>query len=580
MQPWLKDGRPVPCIYDGELAELLHREGLPDILTQTAIWLDRAALDTLIDPEQGWEPVRRDSFNDSIVADAGYIRRLVNTKGGHRFLEFSYLRAHCIDGSNRIDGHIANKIIKLNRKNAVEFFNEMTLNDDNSLSLGKSLALVIWPGKHPSGEPIVCGIYLPEKVKEFDDLKERAEFYGCADEMNEGLKWLKKCLFGFRDTRSFAMTVILLPRRPFKIIGSESSIELCPYIIDISIPDLFAEGGETMVRSAAHRHNISRALLAQMTGSASTAEQPQWTLIGAGSLGSKIALHLARAGNGPAVVVDKSVMAPHNAARHALIPATGDMQILWSDAKVRLLSKALRGLNQDAMPIMRDVVGVLASPDTAQRAWSKQSWAIVNATASPVVREALARSERIPARVIETSLFAGGSVGVITVEGPNRNPNTADLMAELYALLREDLELTSIVFASDGSAARQATGQGCGSLTMVMSDGRLSLFAAGTAEYLLAKQRDGLPDNAGEILIGKLSEDGLGLTWRNCQIDPTIVVETMNGEPWQVHLHKRAVAKMRKEAALWPNVETGGVLIGRLSEINASCPCCGCAGST
>ena len=24
MQPWLSDGQPVPCIYDGDLAELLH----------------------------------------------------------------------------------------------------------------------------------------------------------------------------------------------------------------------------------------------------------------------------------------------------------------------------------------------------------------------------------------------------------------------------------------------------------------------------------------------------------------------------------------------------------------------------
>ena len=41
-------------------------------------------------------------------------------------------------------------------------------------------------------------------------------------------------------------------------------------------------------------------------------------------------------------------MSPHNAARHALVPATGDMQILWMDAKARNLSHALRGLDQDA----------------------------------------------------------------------------------------------------------------------------------------------------------------------------------------------------------------------------------------
>ena len=27
MQPWVTNGRPVPCIYDGDTGELLHRDG-------------------------------------------------------------------------------------------------------------------------------------------------------------------------------------------------------------------------------------------------------------------------------------------------------------------------------------------------------------------------------------------------------------------------------------------------------------------------------------------------------------------------------------------------------------------------
>ena len=73
-----------------------------------------------------------------------------------------------------------------------------------------------------------------------------------------------------------------------------------------------------------------------------------WTLVGAGSLGSKSGLHLAHAGNGPSAVVDRAKMAPHNAARQALIPPAGDLQVLWSYGKASLLSEALRGLNQTA----------------------------------------------------------------------------------------------------------------------------------------------------------------------------------------------------------------------------------------
>lgn len=559
MLPRLIGECPVPCIYDGDLTEFLHKEGLVGILNQTAIWLQRAALGTLVDPGQGWEPVRRDSLNDSIVADAGYIQGLANRDGGHRFLAFSYLRIRASDGPDCIHGQISSETVGLNHRFITRFFGEKGMNGDSGIRYGKSLALVVWPGKRPSGELISCNTYLAETVDNINNLKERAELYGCANELNACLKWVGRCVSNYQNAEPVTIAVILLARRPFKIIGSESPIELCPYVTDIRMPHLFPGGEETLVRPAAHLHAVSRTLLVQMTGSTPTMDRPQWTLVGAGSLGSKIALHLARSGNGPNVVVDKSVMTPHNAARHALVPASG--------TKALLLTEALRGLDQDADPIFKDVVRVLASPNTVRHAWPKKSWAVVNATASLGVREVLSGSDRVRTRVIETSLFAGGAAGVITVEGPNRNPNTSDMMAEFYALVRDDPQLASTIFTNGDSVARQPTGHGCGSLTMAMSDGRLSLFAAGMAEYLLAKRRDGLPDDGGEILIGRLSEDGLGLTWLRRRIAPAIVVETMRGEPWHVHVHERAAVKMREETARWADVETGGVLIGRLSEI-------------
>jgi len=203
-----------------------------------------------------------------------------------------------------------------------------------------------------------------------------------------------------------------------------------------------------------------------------------------------------------------------------------------------------------------------------QGARSRKSWAVVNATASLAVREAFGASEWIRPRVVEASLFAGGRLGVVTVEGPGRNPCTTDLMAEFYAMLQEERELSSIVFDDGEAMARQGTGHGCGSLTMAMSDGRLSLFAARIAEYLLGRQENELPGEGGEVVVGRISDDGLGVAWRAEQIPPVTVVETTNGSPWRVHLHQRALSKMQAETARWLDAETGGVLMGRLSEVS------------
>ena len=563
MQPWLTNGRPVPCIYDGDLTEFLHQEGMVGILNQTAAWLEHAALGTLIDPEQGWEPVRRDSFKDYLVADANNLRQLVNRDGGNKFFEFLYCKYRTDSGSHSIRGQISREPLRINSTIIRDLLREVDADDDLQYRVGKSLALVVWPGKHSSGELIVNDTYLPETVSNIGDLKKRADLYGCVGRLNAGIDWLKRCLTKNVQEKPSTLVVILLARRPFKVIGSQSCIELCPYIVDIRLPDLFAEGDNTPVRPAAHLNAISRTLLAQMSGCALKPKRLRWTLVGAGSLGSKVALHLARAGNGPDFILDKSLMSPHNAARHALIPPRN----LWGGAKARLLCKALSELDQKAKPITTNALNVLASKDDARKALSKYSWAVVNATASLTVREAIAATKLISTRVIETALFSSGRVGIITVEGPGRNPNTAHLIAEYYAFIRENRALANIVFQSD-SVSRQSIGEGCGSLTMTMSDGRLSLFAAGMAEYLLRKQHEGLPDDGGEILIGQLSDDELGLRWDNHRIPPATVIRTNNRKAWQVHIHSRAVEKIMKETARFPKVETGGVLMGRVSEVS------------
>ena len=568
MPPWLVGGRPAPCIYDGDLAELLHREGMAGILNQTAVWLEQAALGTLIDPDQGWEPVRRDSFRDVLVADADFLRGLVDRRGGHCFLEMEYLRWSGVDGAPVAHGQIGSARPPVNRRSVGALFDEGGDGGEPPLWRGRSLAMVVWPGKYPSGEPIVNDTYLPETVEDVGGLREQAALYGCRKDLDAGLKWLRTCMSGWPPSGPYTMAVILLARRPFAVIGSASPIELCPYLMEVGPPCLLADGEATVVHVAAHRSTISRDLLARMAGLDTGASAPSWTLVGAGSLGSKVALHLARAGHGPSAVIDRSAMAPHNAARHALVPAAGELQILWNDGKARMLAQALQGLDQTATPIAADAARMLVSGKNAQGAWSRKSWAVVNATASPVVREAFGASDAVPARVVETSLFAGGRVGIITVEGPDRNPSTTDLMAEFYAILGEQPDLASIIFDRDASVSRQVTGQGCGSLTITMSDGRISLFAAGMSEYLLLRQREGLPKEDGEVLIGQLSEDGLGLAWRAHRIPPSIVVPTRNGKTWKVHVHPRALARMQEEVSRWPDVETGGVLMGRLSEVS------------
>lgn len=261
-------------------------------------------------------------------------------------------------------------------------------------------------------------------------------------------------------------------------------------------------------------------------------------------------------------------MSPHNAARHALIPPAGDLQFSWSDAKATLMAEAIRGLGQKAKPLVENAVTLLGNQTKAKDAWSRHTWAVINATASLSVREAIAATslERLPARVLEASLFANGRVGLLTIEGARRNPNSGDLIVAAYDAFREDKDLAALVFAGVSATMRRATGEGCGSLTMALSDGRISLFAASMGEAIADMQRTSLPTSGGAMLIGRLSGDGISLDWSRQELAPVAIIRTSGHPHWRVRINPRAHEKIVAEIGRWPKTEAGGVVMGRMSE--------------
>ncbi|MCY4628572.1 MAG: Mov34/MPN/PAD-1 family protein [Acidobacteria bacterium] len=560
MQPWLRHDCPVPCIYDGHLSELIHHQGISGIVQQTAIWLQKAGDGSLIDPEQGWEPVRRDSFRDWFVADAQGLRSVMDGTGGYQLRHFNYVKLTNGKVALSVYGHVHSPVKSLSDKDLPNLLDESASRNRPECHHGRSLALIVWPGGDSSGCTHECTTYAPETVVDLATLRERAALYGCQRGLDEAFVQLRQATERYPWLATFPLAIVLLVRRPFHLIGTRSNIEVCPYLTQLGLLSARQEN-KGLVRPAAHLHTISRSLLAEMAGGRKGSKGERWSLIGAGSLGSKLAIHLTRAGAGPDVVIDKATMMPHNAGRHALLPDT-ERRTSWMKPKAVALCDALRGLDQESRPIEEDACQI-ATRQTAL--WTPNSWALVNSTASLSVREALATSPD-QCRVIETTLFGHGRIGLITVEGSGRNPSTTDLIAEFYAETRTDSALRSALGIGHDSLSRQMIGQGCSSFTMIMSDGRLSLFAAAMAEYLLKKQRDGLPDG-GEILIGYLSDDELGLSWHILPIPPVAVVgASMADEQWTIHVHDRVRTRIIDDAARCAAIETGGVLMGRLSE--------------
>lgn len=566
IQPGPPTDAPVPCIYDGDLRELLQRHGLAGILNQLVLWLEHAALGRLIDPDHGWEPVRRDSLIDSVIADGDHLRSLVLRRENHGIFPLFYWRGQFADGSFGYHATLGQERLSLDLKNPGLFFGERAIGV--SSWLGHSLAIVAWPAAQSGRASAASQHYQPETVTDVGGLLARSEEYGCDGALRSGLAQVKRCFLSAQGQGTLPLAIILLARRPFNLIHTTSNLEICPYLVELTGHQFFAERERTRVRPTGLRHAIAVPLLRRMSGEKVDAHPPPWVLAGAGSLGSKVALHLARAGHAPAIVIDKQTFNPHNAARHALVPVASALQLSWSGSKAQGLVDAISGLGQKAEAYVEDVAGLVCDGRRALATFPRDCSVVVNATASLAVREAfasLAPSVVAFPRVVETSLFAAGRVGLITVEGPGRNPDTGDLIAEAYELMRRDPALRRIVFPEDESVRRQEVGEGCGSVTTVMTDARISMFAAPVAEFILGMRRAALPE-AGRILIGALAADDMSLVWTTHVVETRFIVDAEGESTWRVRISERAHQKMDADVAQWAGRETGGILVGRVSE--------------
>lgn len=565
VQPGSMEECPEPCLVFGKMSEFHQRDGLPGILDQLVLWLENAAMDRLIDFKHGWEPVRRDTLGDFLVIDADQFRGMVEKDRGHAWFGLNYwFYREDPNKPSQVHGVVNRDRVSINRKTIQACFDKSYLSPGSCFGRGQSLALLVWPGKASDGKPVVAERYRPETVTDVRRLFERAAEYGCADSLKDAFDWLQRTLVDSSWKTTAPIAVVLVARRPVPLIGSSSDLELCPYLVDIGAPRLFPIDKDLCpVKPAGHRQAISPGLLRRLSGSKADGEFHSWVQVGCGSLGSKIAIHMARAGRAPSHVIDLATMSPHNMARHALF----DHQGFWPDRKADRLSMAIAGLGQKSLPLTKDIVLEISSGEPLDRLFPPSTWAIVNSTASLAVREALGSTNReivIP-RVIETSLLGGGRIGLLTVEGPNRSPGTLDLIAETYSMARQDRHLGPILFSESEAQRIESIGEGCGSETMVMSDARVSMFAAPMAEAISSWQDSGPPSDTGRILVGTVGADGMSLHWKSHDVPPPTVLHPDNAPSWEIRIAKCVQQLIEEDIRAWPGVETGGILIGRTS---------------
>lgn len=556
----------LPCVYDGPLDDLLHQEGdgLSEILNQLSEWLGKAAIDDLIDPRQGWEPIRRDDTFGWAVYDLSGFRDQAQDKEGALAFQCRVWEPQNGEKQLYFVGGIDHQKPRDISPWLIKHFFFMEKSPVGPSY--RSLMIFVWSN---SGE--IAGHYLPESIYSLHKLYERAKEYGCHGPLRDAFVSLNWAIKGASlHMPIFPIFVILCARRPCVLIGGDSSLELIPYMVECHVEDAKSPFSESAIRvredspvlPLGHRHVLTSKLLRRMSGGADTMKNGPIVHIGCGSVGSKIAIHLARCGLGPFKLIDNAAFSPHNVARHALIPVPE----IPGQPKASLLAEQIRMLRADAEPYIDDIATLCQRSDNKTKVFLDDTRLIIETTGSMAVRELLGDlpPRKLPGRLLHAALYQFGRLGLMALEGHVRNPNVSDLVVRFRDVWIDYDDIRSRFEASSDSISRQDVGLGCGSHTMIMPDTRVSLYAAGMAERARQVLEDSVDQN-GELWIGTLEANELQISWRLFKLGQTRILNVKAKNVWEIRILEQALDHITKEAEKYGDIETGGVLIGRIS---------------
>lgn len=564
LQPSPPDELPRPCLIDGNQREYFFQYGLVELgifhlVHQLVLWLKHAAEGALIDQVQGWEPTLRRDRSHSLVVDVENCRAIVDRNGGYRVLKATYFRSGPAD-ARLTDGvlsmiDVGKDTVPLKREDDKLF--TATRTDD--IDHGNTVCCVLWPDKLASGAPFVAESYMPETVTTLTSLRQRATELNCTLALDAFLGNVERYFSGYILERPVPIAIVLCARRPFHLMGTTSDIELLPYVLEIRAmkvrSSLFAVGDEEPVAPATQLDRTNPDLLRSVSGAPETGSV---AMLGCGSVGSKMAMHLARCGIEIPIICDAYRLMPHNMARHAL--ARPPLALYKADE----LAEELSHLGQSPQIHKGDLVTELATLEGRHAALPRRAAYAVNTTASLSVREALSAlsAKEVAPRLVEAALFGRGYGGFLLVEGADHNPTLSDLISELYATAWSE-RVRNLLFDQQFGLAEVQIGQSCSSLTMPMTDMRLSAMTAGLTEALVDQMH--LAHEVGSFILGATDSATLDTRWHAQSVRPFEVIPIEPMEGWTLRISQRVLEEIRAETDRYPAVETGGVLIGTCS---------------
>lgn len=540
---------PSPCLTAESLDDFYYSAGFIGILYQLRTWLLKAATDKLSNSEDGWEATP--TFSASVlISEHTRLRGTNDPELKDRAWAYVAYRCEPFPAGSLFQYHLS----------AGEAY------DPSS----EAPAAGCFGGIHfhtAVNLPPISTHFNPEDITNAGELADLVKMLGVnSTQFVTALTTVVSQALQIRAQKSIdgdiLVPVSFLVPRPHNVAGTDSPLELFCFVV--------VWKSQWKADRAATNFECAEVLLGRFLPDGATATrarlsgfdtQCKFDLAGAGSLGSKIALSLCRAGWVCTAIYDPDITLPHNAARYG-VPFPNDKPV----PKRRVLQGAINCFQSENIDLGDDALSI----DYSVRQGADIPEFLISTTADNRVSDTLASAalDQYPGRLIDASLMLGGSVGLLIIEGENRSPTYNDMFC--LAMLRMSCidGLGKAIISEQSGFDRIDVGGGCGTFTMVASDASISTMAGLISDELLHfgdKTSNNVERKSGYAVLWNKHPVSGAIDRIEVSSAPFSVISCLES-PWSVRLSPTVVAEMERAQKLTPGVETGGYLLGHVSE--------------
>lgn len=271
----------------------------------------------------------------------------------------------------------------------------------------------------------------------------------------------------------------------------------------------------------------------------------RFVLVGAGSLGSQLAINLAREGRFQWTIIDNDHLMPHNLARHALHPIdVGRPKVIGLAHRIHaLLDEPVTFFEADFLhppaELSPKIDEAIASADV-----------IIDASASVAVSRRLADVPRPGARRLSVFFNPAGTAVVLLAEGRDSALTLHDLEAQYHRLIQTTPALAHHLQAENGVRYSGS----CRAATNRISASRAAQMSAIASQAIV----DALASDEATVRVWTLFADH-SVTLSEAEVQ---LVQKIALGDWTVTYDEGLAAQIAAlRTARLPH-ETGGVLLG------------------